>query len=129
MVMVKELHDVKQQEEGLTELSAGRVAQSLVAVGNAHTQQLQPLTRRLHSTSTRRNLAQLPVQQLQHFRVILWRKGRMRGFHLSTRQIGLSLCPLLLSNTRTHLGQVIELDGILIETFLLCLLCHKADDL
>lgn len=71
MVVVKELHDVKEQVEGLALLSAGAVARGLVAVGYGDGQRLQPLSLGLGTAWAGGHSAQQSVQQLQHLGVVL----------------------------------------------------------
>ena len=73
MIVVKELHDVQEKEERLTQLSSGAVSLRLVLVplGDAYGEGLEPLSVRVRRGGGRRNVAELLIQQFQYFTVIL----------------------------------------------------------
>ena len=73
MIVVKELHDVQEKEECLTQLSPGAVSLRLVLVpfGDAYGESLKPLSVRVGRGGRRCNVAELLIQQFQYFTMIL----------------------------------------------------------
>ena len=73
MIVVKELHDVQEKEERLTQLPPGTVSLRLVLVplGDAYGEGLESLPVRVRRGGGRRNVAELLIQQFQYFTVIL----------------------------------------------------------
>ena len=73
MIVVKELHDVQEKEERLTQLPPGAVSLRLVLVplGDAYGEGLESLSVRVRRGGGRRNVAELLIQQFQYFTVIL----------------------------------------------------------
>ena len=71
MVVVKELHDVEEEEERLAQLAAGTVSLVPVSFSNGDGEGLESFSVRVRWGGGRGNVTQLLIQQFQNFAVVL----------------------------------------------------------